>query len=127
MGKKTMATYRTPAESREAGIAYHMVPEEEWEQHRDNEHYTPAAFEGEGFIHCTNGLDELVAVGNRYYTEDRRPYLALVLDVPSIVSPVRYDDPDEVYPHIYGPLNPSAVVGVLRAERDADGTFRAFV
>jgi len=122
-----MSRYRTPGESRKAGIAYHMVPEEEWEQKRDAALYTPAAFEAEGFIHCTNGIDELVAVGNRYYSNDTRPYLALVLDVQSIVSPVRYDDPQQVYPHVFGPLNLSAVIGILRAERDRDGTFRDFV
>ena len=121
-----MTKYASPAESREAGVAYHLVPAEEWERKRDMEIYTPATFEQEGFIHTTNGLDELVAVGNRYYTGDNRPYRALVLDVSRIASPVRYDDPDQVYPHIYGPLNTSAVVGELTAERGADGTFLGF-
>jgi uncharacterized protein (DUF952 family) len=47
----------------------------------------------------------------------------MVLDVPRLTSELRYDDPDEVYPHIYGPLNTSAVIGSLPVRRDADGTF----
>jgi len=116
--------YASPEESRAAGIAYHLVPVEEWEAKKALESYTPEGFEQEGFIHATNGLDELVAVGNRYYRDDARDYMALVLDVANILSPVRYDDPDQIYPHIYGPLNPSAIIGTLTAVRDEDGAFR---
>jgi uncharacterized protein (DUF952 family) len=124
--ERKIMRYATPDESRAAGIAYHMVPVEEWQAKRGQDSYTPHAFDADGFIHTTNGLDELVAVGNRYYRNDPRDYMALVLDVANIVSPVRYDDPDQVFPHIYGPLNPSAVIGTLVAVRDEDGTFRAF-
>ena len=118
--------YATPEESRAAGVTYHLVPVEEWQAKQQGDEYTPQAFAMDGFIHTTNGLEELAAVGNRYYKDDPRGYLALILDVANIVSPVRYDDPDQIFPHIYGPLNPSAIIGTLVAVRDADGTFRSF-
>ena len=118
--------YATASECRSAGVTYHLVPVEEWERHKDEAEYTPAAFDADGFIHCTNGLDELVAVGNRYYQQDPRRYLVLILNVSKIASPVRYDDPDQVFPHIYGPLNTSAVVGMLEVSRADDGTFLSF-
>lgn len=118
--------YATASECRSAGVTYHLVPVEEWDRQKGGEFYLPAAFEADGFIHCTNGLDELVAVGNRYYRSDPRSYLALILNVSRIASPVRYDDPDQVFPHIYGPLNLGAVVGMLKAQRESDGTFLSF-
>jgi uncharacterized protein (DUF952 family) len=118
--------YTTVAESRAAGVTYHLIPDEVWSRHRDSVEYLPEAFDQDGFIHCTNGLQELVAVGNRYYTADPRPYRALVLKVGKISSPVRYDDPEEKFPHIYGPLNTNAVVGILNAKRDESGSFLSF-
>lgn len=118
--------YATASECRSAGVTYHLVPVEEWERQREQADYVPPAFADDGFIHCTNGLNELVAVGNQFYKDDSRPYLALILNVPKITSPVRYDDPDQVYPHIYGPLNTDAIVGMLKAQRSEDGTFVSF-
>ena len=118
--------YTTVAESRTAGVAYHLAPSDVWERQKDAPEYLPEAFDDDGFIHCTNGLQELLAVANRYYAADKRPYRALILKVEKIESPVQYDDPEETFPHIYGPLNTSAVVGMLDAKRDEDGTFISF-
>lgn len=118
--------YASARESRDAGVTYHLVPAEEWERQRERPTYRPQAFDIDGFIHCTNGLDELVAVGNHYYREDPRPYLALILKLDAIESEVRYDDPDHIFPHIYGSLNTSAVVGMLEARRAEDGRFVSF-
>jgi uncharacterized protein (DUF952 family) len=121
-----MTRYESSEDSRAAGVTYHLVPVDVWDKKKHRESYIPDAFEQDGFIHCTNGLDELVAVGNRYYSSDPRPFMALVLDMDEIESPVRYDDPNETFPHIYGPLNSSAIIGTLLAVREVDGTFRAF-
>jgi uncharacterized protein (DUF952 family) len=124
--ERNVTRYDSPGDSRAAGVTYHLVPVEVWESKKHLESYMPDAFAQEGFIHCTNGLDELVAVGNRYYKTDLRDYMALVLDVDEIESPVRYDDPNDTFPHIYGPLNASAIIGTFHAIRGEDGTFRAF-
>lgn len=118
--------YKTAAQSRAAGVTYHLVPDEVWSQYGNSEEYLPEAFEEDGFIHCTNGLQELVAVGNRYYTADHRRYRALILRIDKIDSAVRYDDSEETFPHIYGPLNVDAVVGILSALRDELGKFISF-
>ena len=115
--------YAGSTECRKRGVTYHLVPAEFWARQKDGLLYTPETYEQDGFIHCTNGLDELVAVGNRYYKDDRRSQVVLILDVSRIQSPVRYDDPGRIFPHIYGPLNTSAVVGLLVPKREEDGTF----
>lgn len=111
---------------KEAGITYHMAIAEEWEQQKAADSYVPSAFAADGFIHCTNGLELLRWVGNSFYVEADEARVVLVLNVGAITSDLRYDDPDENFPHIYGSLNPSAVVGELTVHRAADGTFTGF-
>jgi len=120
-----MHIHRTAAETRAAGVTYHLVPATVWAERKDAAEYVPEAYDQDGFIHCTNGLDELVKVANMFYTSDPRPFQALVLDTATIASEVRYDDPNETYPHIYGPLNTDAVIGELAVTRADDGTFLA--
>lgn len=115
--------HETAKEARDAGITYHLVPAEYWEANRLGETYLPEAFATDGFIHCTNGVERLLWVANEFYTGDPREFTALVLDVNLIDSPVRYDDPNEEFPHIYGPLNTGAVVGRLSVHRDDSGAF----
>jgi uncharacterized protein (DUF952 family) len=118
-----VAQHHDSTASREAGITYHLVPEPVWERSRPAAYYVPESYEQDGFIHCTNGTDQLVAVANLFYMNDPRSFRVLVLDVSSIESEVRYDDPDRVFPHIYGPLNTNAVRGELHVTRAGDGTF----
>lgn len=118
-----MTQYHDSIESRNAGITYHLVPEPVWERSRQAATYVPEAYDQDGFIHCTNGTDQLVDVANLFYANDPRPFRVLVLNIGSIESEVRYDDPDQVFPHIYGPLNTSAVRGELAVRRDHSGAF----
>lgn len=118
--------YQTPEESRSAGIAYHLAPVEVWERQKVAGTYVPEAFEQDGFIHATNGLERLQWVANEFYTSDTRPHTVLVLDVARLSSPMRYDDEHEHFPHIYGPLNVDAVIGELSVVRGEDGSFLSF-
>lgn len=115
--------YRTPEECKQAGITYHLTIVDEWQAQKNSESYVPGAFDADGFIHCTDGLDLLTNVANMFYQGSPEERTILVLDVSKIESEVRYDDPDQTFPHIYGPLNPSAVIGELPVERAEDGIF----
>jgi len=102
---------------------YHLVARADFEAQDSSADYLPVAFAREGFIHLTDGADELAAVGNRYYRADPRPYLALRIDLARVRAPVRYEDPRRVYPHVYGPLNRDAILAVADVPRLPDGTF----
>ena len=54
------------------GIIYHLVPIDYWEAQPTDRPYTPADFAREGFIHCTQGDEQIAVVANRYYRNDRR-------------------------------------------------------
>jgi glutathione S-transferase len=47
----------------------------------------------------------------------------LHIDKDAVTSPIRYDDPGEIFPHIYGPLNRDAILAVEDIRRSSDGTF----
>jgi uncharacterized protein (DUF952 family) len=103
----------------------HLLPAEIWAGFEDAELYTPEAFAADGFVHCTNGDDELVSAGNRYYASDPRSFLALTIAIDRLISPIRYDDPARTFPHIYGPVNRAAIVARRSVMRDAAGAFVA--
>jgi uncharacterized protein (DUF952 family) len=101
----------------------HLVAEERWLAHDPGVAYLPEGWERDGFIHCTDGDAEMVAVANRLYVHDPRSFLVLTVDLERVGSPWRFDDPDRRYPHVYGALDPSAVSEVRRMRRDQDGRF----
>lgn len=114
------------AESRESGIAYHLTPIDVWERQKTSGSYSPEAFEQDGFIHATNGLERMRWVANEFYTSDIRPQTVLVLDVSKLTSPMRYDDEGRLFPHIYGPLNVDAVIVELPVHRGDEGAYVGF-
>ncbi len=101
----------------------HLVPEPTWEAHDPASPYLPAAYPDDGFVHCTDGDEEMVAVANRFYRGDRRSFLLLTLDLERTGSPWRFEDQEQRYPHVYGSLDPACVMDVRRMLRDADGEF----
>lgn len=118
-----MSGHRSSVDAKRAGVTYHLVPATIWDQQKSQAEYTPEAYATDGFIHCTDDLDQLLKVANMFYVSDSRPFTTLVVTVSQITAPVRYDDPDRLFPHIYGPLNTSAVRDELPVDRAADGTF----
>jgi len=97
---------------------YHIADVSEWEQAQRNGAYTTStlgrSLEEEGFLHAAR-REQVPGVWSRYYSGVRRPFVLLTIETDKLTSPWQ-EDPvgEETYPHIYGPLNPDAVV---RAER----------
>jgi uncharacterized protein (DUF952 family) len=104
----------------------HLTPQEVWNRQKDQPTYVPEAYETDGFIHCTDGDENMLKVANLFYANDPRDFVVLTLDVDAVESQVIYEDPDKIYPHIYGPLNTNAVTGVRNVIRTPDGGFEKF-
>lgn len=102
---------------------FHLVPEPVWGAAAPDEPYAAASLTTEGFIHCTDGVDALGVTFDRHYGTDERAFLALTLDLDALEVPWRYDVPGSPYPHIYGPIRRSAILGLRRVERTSDGRF----
>ena len=104
---------------------YHLIPTELWAAADPQSPLSRDSLADEGFIHCTDGAEALIATANRHYRDDPREFLALTVDLDAVTSPWRYDDPDKPYPHIYGPIDRAAVVDSTPVLRAADGTYLA--
>jgi uncharacterized protein (DUF952 family) len=104
---------------------YHLIPASLWAEANPDAPLTRDSLADEGFIHCTDGADALIATANRHYRDDPRDFVALSLDLDRVSSPWRYDDSGKPYPHIYGPIDRSAILGATEVRRDAAGTFLA--
>ena len=88
--------------------------------------YSAPSLAIEGFVHCTDGAAAMVATANRHYLEDPRRFLVLTVDLEATGSPWQFDDASGIYPHIYGPIAPAAVLREQPIPRLADGTFETF-
>jgi uncharacterized protein (DUF952 family) len=109
----------------QTGYTFHLVPREYYEAQPAAEDYQPEPVKAgrENFIHCTDGTQNLADTGNRYYTQDKREFLALLIDKAQVRAPVIYEDPHRIFPHIYGPLNREAIIEVRVVARDEQGRF----
>ena len=105
---------------------YHLVPAETWTESDPSRPYSAASLAVEGFVHCTDGMTEMVATANRHYREDPRPFLVLTVDLDAAGSPWRVEDDGGIYPHVFGPIERPAILRVVEAPRAADGEFLPF-
>jgi uncharacterized protein (DUF952 family) len=75
----------------------------------------PSAFGAEGFIHLSTPAQVLRVADARF--AGARDLVLLCVSVGRLRAPLRYEpgDPgsDELFPHLYGPLNVDAVVRVV--------------
>jgi len=108
---------------------YHIAVRSDWAHARQNGEYTISTrgrtLAEQGFIHCSSA-GQVAKVANFVYPGV--PDLVLLEIDPDLVrARVKYDDvPGEPapYPHIYGPLNTDAVIGVQPFAPGPDGLFR---
>lgn len=89
---------------------YHIVLPEDWEAF-DTDLYRAKSLETEGFIHCSFA-EQLDAVIKRYY-KGAKKIVVLEIDTERLMSRVLKEPStnNEIYPHVYGPVNRDAIVG----------------
>ena len=104
-------------------LTFHLVPQSLFDALGADDDYAPRDFEREGFIHCTDAPEEMARVANAFYRSNSEPHYYLYIDKTRVRAPVRYDDAERRYPHIYGTLNRDAIVAIRPARRAADGAF----
>lgn len=89
---------------------FHITLPEKWAA--DKDFYAAESLATEGFIHCSFA-SQLDGVLERYYRGFERVVI-LEIDPGKLTSKLLAEPStnDEIYPHIYGPINTDAVVGV---------------
>ena len=90
-------------------LIYHLVLPEKWAAF-DSDLYEAASLYTEGFIHCSFA-SQLDAVIDRYYSDADR-VIVLEIDTDLLMSRTlnEVSTANEIYPHIYGPINRKAIV-----------------
>lgn len=91
-------------------LIYHIVLPEDW-QAFDTELYRAKSLETEGFIHCSFA-EQLDGVIERYYKGVKK-LVIIEIESDRLMSRVLKEPStnNEIYPHIYGPINRDAIVG----------------
>ncbi|GAA4697353.1 DUF952 domain-containing protein [Nocardioides nanhaiensis] len=104
---------------------FHIATRADWEAARRSGRYTTSTYgvtlAEEGFIHASRA-DQWQGVRERFYAEVTEPLVLLVIDGDRLDVPVVEEAPPgagpgaETFPHLYGALDPAAVVQVLPLE-----------
>ncbi|MEO6789783.1 MAG: galactose-1-epimerase [Ornithinibacter sp.] len=96
---------------------HHLAECEHWESALRSGSYDRStlgrSLEDEGFIHCSTAA-QVSGVLGRYYSGYAGDLLLLTIDPALLEAPLHWDVANpitgEAFPHVYGPLDPSAVV-----------------
>ncbi len=105
-------------------LIYHLAKRSDWEEARVTGPYRAASLAQEGFIHCSRDEEQMLGVANRRFA-GMEDVLVLEVDTDRLTAPVKHEPSrsGEIYPHIYGPINVDAVVGVRPLILDLHGKF----
>lgn len=99
---------------------YHIVTPEIWEKFKNENEYYATSLTTEGFIHCSFG-EQLEVVLQRYYSGAEK-VLILTIEPEKLTSKL-VNEPstnNEIYPHIYGKINKSAIVEIAERKLSTD-------
>jgi uncharacterized protein (DUF952 family) len=104
-------------------MIFHITQRARWDEAQRLRVYRGDTLDTEGFIHCSEA-DQVLRSANKFYT-GQHGLVLLGIDPSRLHSELRYEPASDgqQYPHIYGPLNPDAVVQTLGFEPAADGRF----
>src|ERR1700761_8303577 len=104
------------AGSNVADVIYHIATRADWERALADGEYTRSSVDStlaeEGFIHASQA-SQVTRTANKFYRGVPGELVLLVIDTDRVGPEVRYEavpGAELPFPHIYGPLNPDAVV-----------------
>jgi uncharacterized protein (DUF952 family) len=109
----------------------HITSHNEWEKAQKDEEYIAPSLHSEGFIHCST-IKQTIDTANIFF-KGRNDLILLCIDEDRLISKCVYEnptggghhDPDvgNLFPHIYGPINISAVIKVVDFPSNENGFF----
>ena len=120
-------------------MIWHLLPLPRWQSAGDGP-FVPGTEDTAGqdtapFVHASPDEPTLLAVANDRFADSALPLVALALDESRLSAPVRFEAADPapppgvaagtLFPHVYGPVELTAVTEVRFARRDPAGRFTA--
>ena len=103
---------------------FHITKREDWDRAKPDGIYKTASLASEGFIHCSRS-DQVIQTANRLFA-GQAGLVLLEINTDQVRAEIRNENCEggpELFPHIYGALNPDSVVRVLSFEPGEDGNF----
>ena len=113
-------------------MIFHITSRADWENAQQRGDYRAPSLETEGFIHCSTS-SQVLPVAENYY-KGQSGLVALVIEPTLLSSDLKWEPPSggspppgvaegDSFPHIYGPINLTAVVKVLDLKTDPNNKF----
>lgn len=100
----------------------HLCSQQSWLEAQSSGEYRARSLDKEGFIHASRP-DQIVDVANTFY-RDMPDLVLLWIDPAQVQARLLWEAVGEqVFPHLYGPLNLEAVHTVTKIKPRADGYF----
>jgi len=97
----------------DAGALYHLASRTEWNDYQQDGWIDPASLDTEGFVHCSWGHQVPATVAKHF--AGASDLLALQVDPQALGDVVLVEEDSygsgQAFPHAYGPIPVSAVVG----------------
>lgn len=105
------------------GMILHICSRQAWKEAKKYGEYRGDTLKTEGFIHCSTP-SQVGEVAN-FMFKGTLDLILLVIDEKKVVPRIKYEDPGNktLYPHIYGPLNLSAITKAVDFPPGANGYF----
>ena len=97
----------------EGGPIFHIADRAEWEAQAGSPVYRPAAYADEGFVHCSTAR-QVGPTLDRHFG-NRTDLVLLEIDPERLGAELRWERAPAVgedFPHVHGPIEREAVVGV---------------
>ncbi len=95
-------------------VIFHVTTSSEWDAAKPSGHYSSPSLQDEGFIHCSASEAQVQGVLKRYFS-GRDNLVKLVIDTDLLENRFIYEwspSTQDTFPHIYGPINVTAVISV---------------
>jgi uncharacterized protein (DUF952 family) len=106
----------------------HITTKRDWEEAKRNGVYEAPSIKTDGFIHCSTAR-QTIETANAFF-RGTADLVLLLIDEDAARAEVRYEppasghsDPNDLFPHLYGPLNLDAVKNVVDFPPRGDGLF----
>lgn len=104
---------------------YHITSRDSWSVAQKIGAFSADSLKAAGFLHCSKA-EQIIRVANNYYL-GQAGLVILKINTSRIKPRLHWepgsDKTDELFPHVYGPLNLDAVLGVFDFLPGADGKF----
>lgn len=105
--------------SNEAMSIFHIASSKDWEKSQSE--YEHGSLEKENFIHAST-RNQVIPTFSKHFP-DEGDFTLLEIEIPKLTNEVKYEyvsDRDELFPHIYGSINKSAVARAIAFRNAAD-------